>query len=466
MTDLPRFDRRMSDAEALMWRMDKDPYLSSTFCNITLLDRAPDTDRLRRRLDRATRVVPRLRQRVQSVPGNLTPPMWVDDPNFDLQYHVRHISLPKPGTMRQLLDLAALITSDPFDRTRPLWQFVVVDGIRGGKSALVQKLHHAIIDGEAGVKLSMQFLDLEREAPEPPPLGPEFDDLVAEDAATANDPYGDGDLLRELLSGTFRLPLGLLRHIKDLLADPGGIHGAGADAARTLREIVQQVSDTETAQSPLWTARSLHKRIEILRTPFAATNAAAKRLGGTLNTAFVTAAADAAGRYHRALGAPVEHLRTSMVVSTRTEHSGSNAFSLARLVVPTGEMSAAERFTAIQNATADARSSTSGSSVEAIAALTTTLPTSIVTRLGRQQTQTIDFATSNVKGAPFPLYVAGAKVLQNHPVGPLMGVAFNLTLLSYDGSLDMGVNIDTAAVSDPELLRTCLEQAFTAFQKA
>lgn len=466
MTDLPRFDRRMSDAEALMWRMDKDPYLSSTFCNITLLDRAPDTDRLRRRLERATRVVPRLRQRVQSVPGNLTPPMWVDDPNFDLQYHVRHIALPKPGTMRQLLDLAALIASDPFDRTRPLWQFVVVDGIRGGKSALVQKLHHAIIDGEAGVKLSMQFLDLDREAPEPPPLGPEVDDLAASDAASANDLFGDGDLLRELLSGTFRLPLGLLRQVKDLLADPGGIHGAGADAARTLREIVQQLGDTETAHSPLWTARSLHRRIEILRTPFAATNAAAKRLGGTLNTAFVCAAADAAGRYHRALGAPVEYLRTSMVVSTRTEQSGSNAFSLARLVVPTGEMSVVERFTAIQDATAGARSSTSGASVEAIAALTTTLPTSLVTRLGRQQTQTIDFATSNVKGAPFPLFVAGAKVLQNHPVGPLLGVAFNLTLLSYDGSLDMGVNIDTAAVSDPELLRTCLEQAFADLETA
>lgn len=465
MTELPHFDRRMSDAEALMWRMDKDPYLSSTFCNITVLDRSPDIDRLRRRLDRATRIIPRLRQRVQSMPGNLAPPMWVDDPNFDLLHHVRHISLPKPGTMRQLLDLTTLMENDPFDRTRPLWQFVIVDGLRGGKSALVQKLHHAIIDGEAGVMISMQFLDLERDAPEPPPLGPEFDEVV-EATSPATDILGEGDVLRELLSGTFRLPLGLLRHVKDLLADPGGIGGAGADAARTLREIVQQLGDSESAQSPLWTARSLHKRIEVLRTPFAPTMAAAKRLGGTLNTAFITAAADAAGRYHRKMGAPVEHLRTSMVVSTRTEQSGSNAFSLARLSVPTGEMSPAERFAAIQAAALDAKSSTSGASVEAIAGLTAALPTSVVTRLGRQQTQTIDFATSNVKGAPFPLYVAGAKVVQNHPVGPLLGVAFNLTLLSYDGSLDMGVNIDTAAVSDPELLRTCLEQAFTAFQKA
>jgi diacylglycerol O-acyltransferase len=91
--------------------------------------------------------------------------MWVDDSNFDLRYHVRHMALPKPGTMRQLLDLASLIACDAFDRTRPLWQFVVVDGLKGGKSALIEKLHHTIVDGEGGVQLSLQFLDFERDAP-------------------------------------------------------------------------------------------------------------------------------------------------------------------------------------------------------------------------------------------------------------------------------------------------------------
>ena len=153
MSGIPHFDHKMSDAEGLMWRLEKDPYLSSTFANVTVLDKAPDMDRLRARLERATHVIPRLRQRVQPVPANLTAPMWVEDPNFDLHYHVRHVALPKPGTMRQLLDLAALVAGDAFDRTRPLWQFVVVDGLRGGKSALIQKLHHTIIDGEGGVRM-------------------------------------------------------------------------------------------------------------------------------------------------------------------------------------------------------------------------------------------------------------------------------------------------------------------------
>lgn len=453
MTEIPRFERKMSDAEGLMWRLDKDPHLTSTFANITVLDKPLDVDRLMRRMDRATWVIRRLRQRVQPMPANLSAPMWVDDPDFDLKYHIRHIALPKPGTIRQLLDLANLITWDTFDPTRPLWQFWIVDGLRGGKGALIEKLHHTIVDGEGGVQLSMQFLDLEREAPEPPPLEPE--QMVTEEAD--NTPP---DVWKELLSGGLRVPIGLFRQVKDLLSDPTGIPDTKSAATETVRSVMQQLGDTEAARSPLWTARSLRRRIEVLRAPFDETRQAAKRLGGTLNTAFLTAAADAAGAYHRKLGAPVDELRSSMAVSTRTDQSGANAFSLARMLVPTGDMPIGERFAAVQAAAETARSSGQAAALETIAAVASTLPTSVITRITRQQAQTVDFATSNVRGAPMPLYLAGARVLENYPVGPLLGVAFNLTLLSYDHSLDMGVNIDTAAVAEPELLRECLEKAF------
>jgi hypothetical protein len=229
---------------------------------------------------------------------------------------------------------------------------------------------------------------------------------------------------------------------------------------------MSQLGDTERAHSPLWTERSLMRRMEVLRAPFGETKEAAKRLGGTLNTAFLTAAAQAASRYHIQCGQPVEQLRASMAVSTRTEASGSNAFSLARMLVPTGDMPIAERFAAIQAATGVAREASAGGSLETLAAVAATLPTSLVTRLARQQAQTVDFATSNVRGAPMPLYVAGAQLLENYPVGPLAGVAFNLTLLSYNHSLDMGVNIDRAAVAEPELLRRCLERAFKDLVRA
>jgi WS/DGAT/MGAT family acyltransferase len=460
----PKFDRKMSDAEGLMWRLEKDPHLSSAFANVTILDRAPDVDLLVRRMDRASHVVSRLRQRVQPVPVNLTAPLWVDDPNFDIHYHVRHMALPKPGSMRQLLDLASLIACDPFERTRPLWQFVVVDGLRGGKSALIEKLHHTVADGETGVQMSLQFLDFARDAPEPPPIDPALLDRDPEPVSA----QANHDLLRDLVAGSLRMPLGLLRQIRDLLADPTGIPDAGNAAADTVRGVMSQLGDTEQAHSPLWQQRSLQRRIEVLRAPFDETKTAAKKLGGTLNTAFLAAAADAAGRYHSELGTPVDTLRASMAVSTRTEASGANAFSLARMMVPTADMPIADRFAAILAATEQAKESTtsSGGSLETLAAVAATLPTSLVTRLARQQAQTVDFATSNVRGAPMPMYVAGAQLLENYPVGPLGGVAFNLTLLSYNHSLDMGINLDRAAVTEPELLRKCMERSFRALLTA
>jgi diacylglycerol O-acyltransferase len=455
-----RFDRVMSDAEGLMWRLEKDPFLSSTFGTVMILDRAPDWDSFRRRVDRATIAIPRLRQRVQPAPANLSPPVWVDDPNFDLDHHVRRIACPKPGTLRQVLDLASLIVADPLDRARPLWQFMVVEGLRGGKAAVVQKMHHTITDGERGVELSLQYLDFERDAPEPPPLTPNDDE---QPVAPGGDPI---DSLKEFVAGGLRLPLGIVKQVRELLADPTSIPDASSAAAKTFRGIVSQLSDTAGARSPLWTERSLQRRLETARAPFRETKDAAKRLGGTLNTAFLTAAADAASRYHVELGQPVESLRASMAISTRTEESGANAFSLARMLVPTGEMPIAERFLAIQEATSMAREASKTAGLDTLATVASTLPTSLITRLARQQSQTIDFATSNVKGSPVPVFVTGAQLLEIYPIGPLGGVAFNLTLMSYLGSLDMALNIDTAAVTEPELLKRCLDRAFAALTRA
>jgi diacylglycerol O-acyltransferase / wax synthase len=254
--------------------------------------------------------------------------------------------------------------------------------------------------------------------------------------------------------------------VSELLADPASIPAASAATIETIRGVISQLSDVERAHSPLWTDRSLRRRFEVVRAPFAETRQAARRLGGTLNTAFLTAAADAASRYHRDLGAPVHHLRTTMAVSTRTAASGANAFSLARMLVPTGEMPIGERFTQIQAIADAARVDGGVASLQTLAAVAATLPTSLVTRLARQQAQTVDFATSNVKASPVPVYIAGAQLLENYPMGPLAGVAFNLTLLSYHGSLDMGLNIDAAAVAEPERLAKHLRRAFTDLARA
>jgi diacylglycerol O-acyltransferase / wax synthase len=454
-------DRRMSDAEGLMWRLEKDPYLTSTFATVSVLDRPPDFDRLRARMDRARVAVPRLGWRVQPAPVNLSAPMWVDDPEFDIDLHVRRLALPEPGSMRQLLDLATLITLDPFERTRPLWQFIVIEGLSRGRAALVQKMHHTITDGEGGVQMALQYLDFARDAPDPEPAAAEPADEVGPPP-----PPTTAEALRDLIVGGFRFPLSVVRQVKELLADPASIPTAGTAAVDTIRGVVTQLSDVEQARSPLWRERSLRRRAEVARAPFAETKEAARRLGGSLNTAFITAATEAASRYHIELGEPVEQLRASMAVSTRTESSGANAFSLARMMVPTGEMPIAERFAAINAITTAAREQGTSASLEVLATVAAALPTTLITRLARQQTQTVDFATSNVRGSPVPVFIGGAQLLENYPIGPLLGVAFNVTMLSYDGSLDMGINVDTAAVAEPDRLAKLLERAFTDLHTA
>jgi len=452
----------MSDAEGLMWRLEKDPQLSSTFANVSILDRPPDIDRLRRRMERATVVIPRLRQRVHSTPANVSPPIWVEDSDFDIDFHVRRVALPAPGSMRQLLDYVTLVVADPFDRTRPLWQFVVVEGLEGGRAALVEKLHHTIADGEGTVQLSLQFFDFERDAPEPAPID------IDPARALLDESHAHNEMWRDVVSGSLRLPLAMVRQVKDLVADPSSIPSHGASTIESLRVAMGQLTDVESARSPLWTQRSTRRRAEVLRVPFTEVRDAARRLGGTLNTALLSAASDAAGRYHREFGAPVDDLRASMAVSTRSraDDSGSaNSFSLARFLVPTGELPPADRFHDIARRT-DEASASAGGSLATIATLASSLPTALLTRVARLQAQTVDFATSNVKGTPIPVFVAGSEILHNFPIGPLGGVAFNLTLLSHVGSLDMGLNVDSAAVAHPERLRELLEESFDTLVNA
>jgi len=448
-----RFDRKMSEAEALMWRLDQDPVLSSTFANITVLDRPLDFERFCRRLERASNVAARLRHRVQAVPGGVAPPTWVADPDFDLRHHVQRVTVPAPGTRRELARLALDIAAEPFDRARPLWRFVVVDGLADGLGAVIQKLHHTLTDGEGGLRLSLEFLDVQRDAPEPPPIEP---DPEAPRAPSA----GPFTALLDLVEASWRWPMAMTAATTELLADPGRVPQAVAGAGRAARALVSQLAETQNAHSPLWTERSLSRQLELLRIPLEPVKAAAAELGGSLNTAFLTAAAEAAGAYHRRLGAPVETLRASMAISTRTRTSGANAFTLARIEVPTGEMSLAERFEAVAKAADAAREGSNAANLDLLAGVAGMLPTPLVTRLARQQARTIDFATSNVRGAPFPVYMAGAEVLENYPIGPLAGVAFNLTLLSYKGSLDLGLHLDRAAVAEPGLLRDLVEDAF------
>jgi WS/DGAT/MGAT family acyltransferase len=453
-----RNDRRMSDVEALMWNLEKDPFLSASIANVTVFDVPPEPDRLRARLERAVAMVPRLHQRVVPALGRLAPPEWRDEPDFDLDYHLRWVALPAPGSMRQLLDLAASLVHSPFDRTRPLWEFVVIEGLEGGGAAMVQKLHHAIADGEGSIRMSEQFIDLARDATEP--IAP---DRPAPEPLTTSLVETTVDTLTHQLRRSLGMARRTVEGVAAIARDPSKVAALAEDTVELGRSALRQVVVSDHARSPLWTERSLRRRIEVLQVPFDEAKLAAKALGGSLNDLFVAAAAGGAGAYHRAHGAEVEELRISMPVSTRTDASaGGNAFTPTRVLIPAGIEDPGERFVAIRDRLETTKHERAIGVIGGLAGMANLLPTSVAVRLARQQVETVDFATSNVRGAPFPLYIAGARILASYPIGPTGGTAWNLTLMSYDGMLDMGLNVDARAVEDPSQLRDAIAADFAA----
>lgn len=451
------FDERMSEREALMWSLEQDPFLRSAFGNVTFFDTPPDLGRFRDRMARACDAVPRLRQRVVEPLAGFAAPTWVEDPLFDLDFHVRRVAVVPPGDDRQVLDLAATLCSDAFDRSRPLWQFTIVEGLHGGRGAMVQRLHHTLADGEASVRLSGTFIDIERDADEP---------LVQADPSTFRRTGGVERRAPALAAaraalGAARVPWSAARWAaRHALIDPRQVPGRAGDAVETARSLVRQVAVTEPARSPLWSRRSLRRHLEVLSLPFADVKAAAGSLDGTINDLFVTGAAGGAGAYHRRLGVDVGDLRMAMPVSTRTgSDTGGNAFAPTRLLVPTGA-DARERFTAVQDVLRRTKAERATGMTRQVIGVANVLPTPLVARVARHQVATVDFTTSNVRGAPFDLYVAGARIEANYPIGPMAGTAFNLTTLSSSGRLDMGCVIDPVAVADPVLLRACIEESF------
>ncbi len=182
----------------------------------------------------------------------------------------------------------------------------------------------------------------------------------------------------------------------------------------------------------------------MLRVDFDTVKAAAKKQDVTINDLFVTAAARAAGEVHRRAGQPVDELRMAMPMSTRDDKSAAgNAFSLTRSLVPVDIDDPETHLQAVHELLAATRGEKAFQVLDQLAGVMNVLPTSALVSAARHQAETVDFTTSNLRGAPFPLFFGGAQIVENYPVGPLAGTAFNLTMLSYDGELHLGLLVDT-----------------------
>ena len=456
-----------------MWAVEKDPALRSDFTNISILECRPDAARVRAKVEQAIEAIPRLGYRVVPSPLRLAPPEWVPDYDLDLDYHLRTVAVPAPGGMRQLLDLAAAVAATPLDRSRPLWEFTLVEGLEGGRAAFLQKVHHTITDGVGGVKLSLSLLDFEADPrlPEPSALQRIVADAEAQRRADASaDPVrrvSPVDAVGQAVAYSVRQQLGRvgrgLESATHLLASRESARRGVNDAVRLGESVRRQLLITDPARSPLLERRSLADRFENFGVSLTSAKAVAATLGGSVNDVYVTGVTGALGLYHERMGVPCDELRMAMPISTRgdDEHS-ANSFTPARVLVPVQPKDPAMRFKRVHERLQGLRDEPAVTAAGSLAGLLAALPTSVLVALTRGQARTIDFATSNLRGSPVDVYLGGARIEANYPMGPRAGCALNVTLLSYLDSLDMGINIDPAAVSDPATLLDCLEESFGA----
>jgi diacylglycerol O-acyltransferase / wax synthase len=448
-------DDELSPLDYLLHRGEAYPATRSAFLNLEILDRPADWGRLRDALDRASRVVIRMRQKVVVPPLPTTPPRWVVDPDFDLDYHLRRIALPAPGTLRQVLDLAEVTLQSPLDTSRALWEAVYVEGLEGGRSALLTKLSHAITDGLGGIALFEQVYDTERDPePRPMPPVPVPRDLTGEDLLR--------DSIRQLpqttLSAGRRFLGGVASAAVRLATQPGPAvtEALGfADSAR--RMLIPAPAET----SPLLRRRSLASRTIVLELPLADLRTAAKSVGASVNDAYLAALCGGLGRYHEVLGLPVGAIPLALPVSLRgaDDPASGNRFTGVTIAAPVGEPDPVERMRLVREQVIARRGEPALDVVGRLAPALALLPDEAL----REVVERIpppDVQASNVPGYAKETFLAGARVDRQYALGPLPRVAMMAILVSRAGTCTVAFRYDTASFTAADQLEKCLQAGF------
>ena len=442
MTD---YAQRMLHTDAFSWYMESDATLRSTVVAVTVLDRAPDWDHLKHRIDRMTRLVPRFRQRVVEPPLRLGPPRWIIDQDFDINWHLRRIRLQQHSSWPDVLEIARVAAMTGFDRDRPLWEVTEVTGLPDGKVALITKMHHALSDGVGALQLFAFFVDAHRALPpleELPPAPTEPPQtLLRLVASSLRD--NTGEAVANLAQSS-RALLNPVASAKSLLP-------TGMSVARIVAPVTR-------AASPLLVKRTAVRQLATFDVPIEALKSAGNSNGGHLNDAFLAGVTGGLRSYHRAHGVDVAELRVTMPMSIRKPDDpiGGNRITLLRFPVPVALADPAERIARTAAIASAWRREPGIAHTQGIAFGLNLAPRSYIQGILRR----IEFVASDVPGLSLPVYVAGARVLAYYPFGPTIGTALNATLASYVDKCNIGLNIDVGAVPDPAELVAHIRNGF------
>jgi WS/DGAT/MGAT family acyltransferase len=443
--------------ETLMWRLDTYPNLRSAVVGIELLDCAPDRARMVAAHAWGVQAVPRLRQKLVEVP--LGTPEWVDDTGFDLSAHLEFVTLPAPGSQRQLLDLAQNFAMAPFDRARPLWSARVVLGLDGGRAAYILKLHHAMSDGIGIVQL-MSFMHSRQREPSGAReiAASEWDATRAPASAAA---AARRQYRREIAKVPARMRDGVatLRGWIQPAEDQGSRLTRIARYAASLR---RALAPYMAPPSPLLAQRSFEWRFEAMEVPLAPFKAAAKACGASLNDAFVAGMLGGFARYHAHFDVAHDELHIGIPISVRAagDTGGGNKFAPGQLAGKLLGATPQARMRHIGEQVARLRDEPALLAPLVIMPLLARLPTELVAKAMGPKMASNDLQMSNVPGIRDEVYMAGAKITHLFPYAPLPGVAGMIALVTHGQTCCIGLNLDAGAITEPEVLMQALHESF------
>ena len=382
-------------------------------------------------------------RKLVSMPFDLADPVWVDDDDVDLDYHVRAVTLRKPGTMAQLEALVARLHSSLLDRSRPLWEIYVIDGLQSGQVAYYTKAHHSGIDGKAGVELVKVLYDLE-------PTGRKIPPARRRARGGSDKKVGVAELLQAAVSNAARQYLKTAKLVPTALK---GLSSAGRIVAARRKTRGERSLEIGMAPRSGWNVSITNQRsYSTMSVPLGDIKALGKRVGGTVNTIVMAMCASALRRYFAERHElPAKPLIAAVPVSLRTadDNSMNNQVSMIRVDLATDIADAHERFKAIHASSEAANSVVS----ELKPVLSADMPftgspwlisglASLVGRtdLVRRLPAAANVCISNVPGLPVRQYLAGARIASFYPVSiPYHGMAVNITVQSYAGQLEFGI---------------------------
>jgi diacylglycerol O-acyltransferase len=413
---------------------------------------APSHAEFRDHIGSRLHLVPRFRQKLRFVPFDQGRPVWVDDPHLNLDYHVRQTALPAPGSDEQLRNLAARIFSQQLDRSKPLWELWLVEGLNEDRFAIVGKSHHALVDGVSGVDITTVLFDLDAEPQGPSPSSPPW---LARPEPT--DLKLLGDAWRERLTS----PPEIARGFRAALRGPRQVlRGVGATSKMIGAGMAAPSSVFNVEIGP-------HRRLAMTQADLAELKRVKDAHGGTVNDVILSIVAGGIGRYLRARGhetAGVE-LRAMVPVSIRaTDERGAlgNRITAMMAPLPIGEEDPVERLRILSAEMGDLKSSGQAVGAEILTKLTDFAPTTIASQAARLQSaqRFFNLVVTNVPGPQFPLYVLGRKMESIFPMVPLARrQALCVGIMSYNGQVNFGLIGDYDAMADLDSFALDLEAA-------